>query len=925
MPAGDGRKSAVPRRLIYSADTTYNPEYQLLLDSYKEYSSPDFKLPDSYKLVLTNFKRNFHIIEKTNLFVRDSRFGLLVAQTNYYAIYSCIRIIGNLDKYYDAYTSIYENFNEDHIRDIIGSNSWGEYYDAYTLGPDTLINLGVEVQQAPIHDFFTLPPVSADIDEYHRAAQVVSNHIEETGYLFDATDNQIEEARQRFLDRYSPEKLEGFSDEILLRSMFYSSDTENDSLSYYLEFDPDLKKYFGSISGGSAYTFGLFQQKDDGQWTTGSPNSPQKLTEKEALETGKSLREHLLQGAKTIENAALDTPEDYMQLDAKLKEAMGGDYTRSWMHKYYSILFPDKITAFHSQDWQRHVLYALKIKPEKDFYCRDGQITIIRRYTSLSYYHFICAFVDRFGGIRKFIRIGTSDDNGNYAEELRKNRAVGIGWNDIGSLSEFASGNSLNRKALTDALKSAYYSDPSKAAVASRKAGEISEFFASDKNTVFVVMDGEKLLALVDDVGDYYFDPDKSFANRKSGTWHQCFAEDEKLPHPSVGYLTTCYDLADEKPDPDDNLLFLYDRYYYDREENAEDMDSISTPIEPLIYRTDFHSDFAYNRIIFGAPGTGKSYGLEQDRKKLLQNDTIGGYERVTFHPDYSYAQFVGTYKPVSEGRDIYYRFVPGPFMRVYAEALKNGRSDNPQPYVLLIEEINRANVAAVFGDVFQLLDRDEDGVSQYEIEASEDIKKYLVEQLGGQPENYSKIRVPNNMFIWATMNSADQGVFPMDTAFKRRWDFTYIGVNDNDGEIAGKTVEIGSGTTRQRVEWNKLRKAINNYLAGKGINEDKQLGPYFLSRNIVVPENGTEIDSERFCTVFKNKVIMYLFEDAAKQKRKDLFKGCFENYNRYSEICHEFDHKGIGIFNEVIQRDTEPEDLNMQPAADHPADEEQS
>jgi len=249
--------------------------------------------------------------------------------------------------------------------------------------------------------------------------------------------------------------------------------------------------------------------------------------------------------------------------------------------------------------------------------------------------------------------------------------------------------------------------------------------------------------------------------------------------------------------------------------------------------------------------------------------------------------------------------------MRVYVNALKSARSANPKPYLLLIEEINRANVAAVFGDIFQLLDRDEDEVSEYPIQASEDIKKYLAKELGGNPEDYNKIKIPDNMFIWATMNSADQGVFPMDTAFKRRWDFTYIGIDDNDDEIQGKYVILGNATS-QKVEWNKLRKAINNFLAKQKINEDKQLGPYFLSRKIVVPESGNEIDSEKFCEAFKNKVIMYLFEDAAKQKRPSLFEGCFENSSRYSEICKEFDEKGVGIFNHEIGLDTDPEDIKI-------------
>ena len=236
--------------------------------------------------------------------------------------------------------------------------------------------------------------------------------------------------------------------------------------------------------------------------------------------------------------------------------------------------------------------------------------------------------------------------------------------------------------------------------------------------------------------------------------------------------------------------------------------------------------------------------------------------------------------------------------MRVFVKALRSARLGEKKPYLLIVEEINRANVAAVFGDVFQLLDRNEKNVSEYTIQASEDIKNYLAkpEVLGGVPEQYARLCIPDNMFIWSTMNSADQGVFPMDTAFKRRWDFTYIGIDDNDMDLVGKTVVLGTKVS-QKVEWNKLRKAINNYLAKQKINEDKQLGPYFIARDIVVPENGIEIDKDRFAKVFKSKVIMYLFEDAAKQKRHSLFEGCFEGSSRYSEICKQFDEKGIGIF----------------------------
>ena len=328
-------------------------------------------------------------------------------------------------------------------------------------------------------------------------------------------------------------------------------------------------------------------------------------------------------------------------------------------------------------------------------------------------------------------------------------------------------------------------------------------------------------------------------------------------------------------------------------------------------YRTGFESVYQMNRIVFGAPGTGKSYTLNQDAR-LLVGDNDYCLERVTFHPDYSYANFVGTYKPVpakdDEGKDIItYEYVPGPFMRVYTEALKNSVTEEIKPYLLLIEEINRANVAAVFGDVFQLLDRDESNVSEYPIQATEDMKAYLAKELGGCAEDYATICIPDNMFIWATMNSADQGVFPMDTAFKRRWDFSYIGIDDSDEKIRGKFVILGEDET-QKVEWNKLRKAINYFLAENRINEDKQLGPYFLSAKIAVPKDGDEIDREQFIESFKNKVIMYLFEDAGKRIQTKLFEGCSGSAVRYSEICREFDKNGIRIFNPQIQADAEVE-----------------
>lgn len=401
---------------------------------------------------------------------------------------------------------------------------------------------------------------------------------------------------------------------------------------------------------------------------------------------------------------------------------------------------------------------------------------------------------------------------------------------------------------------------------------------------------------------DYYFEVDSAkrdedYVNNRNVEWLKSFKYTElpKAFKNSLSSARSVFSLNAYKS----LILELLEKGVVDIDDDEndeveeEDMEEVRPYIE-LNYTTDIDCDFERNRIVFGAPGTGKSHQMEEDRAKLVAKG--GDYERVTFHPDYSYSSFVGCYKPVSEKGKIEYKYVPGPFMRVLVEALRSGLTDNPKPYLLIIEEINRAKVAAVFGEVFQLLDRDSNGTSDYEIHASEDIKQYLSDKLNGSLESFARIRIPNNMFIWASMNSADQGVFPMDTAFKRRWSFEYKGIDENEDKVGG-LITLGEGEHEFEINWNVLRKAINEVLAKKfSINEDKLMGPFFMSEDVFAfDENGHIKNPARFKTVFKSKVIMYLYEDAAKQQKHKLFSGC--DSTKYSSICDAFDKIGIDIF----------------------------
>lgn len=327
---------------------------------------------------------------------------------------------------------------------------------------------------------------------------------------------------------------------------------------------------------------------------------------------------------------------------------------------------------------------------------------------------------------------------------------------------------------------------------------------------------------------------------------------------------------------------------------------AIQTYIDFLKRPIPSDPNLSRNRIFFGAPGTGKSYTLNKEKNDLLLG-CEDNYERVTFHPDYTYANFVGSYRPVEADENgtkkITYQFVPGPFMRVLKKALIKD-----QPYLLIIEEINRANPAAAFGDVFQLLDRDSNGNSEYSISPSKEMIAYLKskEDIDGSSltdRDIKELRIPSNMFIWATMNSADQGVYPMDTAFKRRWDFKYIGINDGEDHINTMIKD----TDKKYYNWNKFRTALNDVLK-KSVNEDKLIGPFFIKQ--VIDKELIEEPEElaKLNSTIKSKLIMYLFEDVARQKsiREKVFKNADATL---SELFTEFDDNGIAIFKFDVEK----------------------
>lgn len=255
--------------------------------------------------------------------------------------------------------------------------------------------------------------------------------------------------------------------------------------------------------------------------------------------------------------------------------------------------------------------------------------------------------------------------------------------------------------------------------------------------------------------------------------------------------------------------------------------------------------------IYYGCPGTGKSHQVKDlteglDNEKIIKFDdgTINVF-RTTFHPDYDYATFVGCYKPVKENDKLDYKFVPQVFTNAYVTAKKHPEA----PIYLIIEEINRGNCAQIFGDLFQLLDR-ENGESKFPIDAEEELMKYLRDE--AQLDEYIKIKLPANFNIYATMNTSDQSLFPMDSAFKRRWEMKYIKI-DYTNQEADYTFKVNGAD----YHWLEYLPCINDKITLATDSEDKQMGEFFIRANMSATE-------------FKNKVMFYLWNDVCK----DLYSG---------------------------------------------------
>ena len=371
--------------------------------------------------------------------------------------------------------------------------------------------------------------------------------------------------------------------------------------------------------------------------------------------------------------------------------------------------------------------------------------------------------------------------------------------------------------------------------------------------------------------------------------------------------------------------------HYFDSRPYMTDAQTGSRPVymPSALYTPDQTPlSLPWNLLVHGAPGTGKSHLLDEKIEEY-RNSVPVEFTRVTFYEDYSYGQFVGEYMPVPvenaaetvdiqnggnsicgtvSGERITYRFSPGPLAELLAKSFAAKLNGEDTKFILIIEELNRANAASVFGDIFQLLDRNK-GVSIYEIDAQTKLAEYLygavLELLKPDAPSPSKdtfavLRLPDNLYIWATMNSADQGVFPLDSAFKRRWSYIYRDVYEVDPACAFRPsicLPWYNNTTNSfeavQFDWNAFRTAINEAILDAGFAEDRCVGYWFLSEQelkeieaytkaAVENRNGTSThDLSAMPNPLVDKLFAYLLQDVFRNTPASFFTDDIRNLSR--------------------------------------------
>jgi 5-methylcytosine-specific restriction enzyme B len=608
-------------------------------------------------------------------------------------------------------------------------------------------------------------------------ARILDDHKKLTAEGKLLSRSQLDACYRTFRSRFGPDVLAGLDGEELLEAMHAHGN--RDSLVYWLEFknDEEFPARFGSIAGGSALKFGVFRSNDTKAWMTGSSKNMREITVGEAVEIARRHRDQLIRGGErvgTVPELADDT--EYRRLQADLDRIAPAVRDLAWGHKYFSLLAPERLDDYHNADYQRfHLVKMLQVPPEGDGrYLCAGRFVAAAHELGIPINHLTTTLNHHDGEPHPYWRIGTSDGEQprNRWSLMRDGACVAIGWPDLGDLSGFEK-DTPSKQRLIGWFGERY---PGSSQQTGKAVNQILNFTKGvSRRDVVLACDGQTVLGVGRVTGDYFHEPGSDFPHRRPMEWLSL--DEWRIPEPE-GLQTTVHRLRKSPL----NLVEAERRSLggpvvvpaqgpppaSPKAAGTPQLGGVPGRIQSVLERKG-------QVILYGPPGTGKTFwaeraaielasyalagtpydGLSDGQKAEVTGgpESLGSVVMCCFHPAYGYEDFIEGYRPELHECRMTFALRDGIFKRLCRDAL--ARPD--RAFYLIIDEINRGDIPRIFGELLLIIERDKRG------------KSILL------PVSGTSFRVPPNVHLIGTMNTADRSIALLDTALRRRFGFVEL------------------------------------------------------------------------------------------------------------------------------------------------------
>lgn len=580
-----------------------------------------------------------------------------------------------------------------------------------------------------------------------------------------------------FRERFGPEALSALDGEALLTRMHGRS--SKDSLAYWLEFKDDelfQNSRFGSIAGGSAFKFDIFQTAQGNAWMGGSGLQPQAMTLEEAIEKARAQKQQFLAGDKVLRAWSSRMSVDYSALQRELEQAAPDIAEKSWGHKYFSLLYPEILDPNHGREYQRFQVTKLLVTPSEGRYENARAFIDAAHHLGMSLIEISNVLSRRNGGVHEYWRIGTTTAGQSEWPRMRDGGFVGIGWLELGDLSALVEG-SEGRDRLRSMIEGRF---PGPAQLVTRSTNQVFHFVhAAKPRDIVVAMDGTTVLGVGRVTGPYVFkNGDGPFAHRRPVEWLSL----HEWRFPVVEAIRTTFTKLGKHPQ---NLVAI-ERAILDSPVDRPRVDGLPPvnargahperltrrdppPLSGVLGRVQSVLHRKRQVILYGPPGTGKTWWAERAAEELVARSWFGvealrltdsdrealrqkgAIEVCAFHPAYGYEDFLEGYRPSATAQgQLHFSLRDG----VFKKLCRRAREAPEHSFFLILDEINRGDVPRTFGELLMVLEKDKRN-------------REVTLPLSGD-----RFSVPDNVYLIGTMNTADRSIALLDAALRRRFGF---------------------------------------------------------------------------------------------------------------------------------------------------------